>query len=208
MYAYSDALWFAAKKKCRNLFKDGKPRNWKAGAVIIFIWIILIRVLVSKVFSFELSLNNTALKFLLLFTGSFLAAAISGAAGFGGALLLLPLLSRTIGTTLAVPVLTLAQLIGNLSFIEPAASSLYCKRSGYSNSIAYCKNYGLSEVYWNWYKGSIHWLVYGGCYDSRNMGWKENYREYVKRKVCPVCWSAFMPCRTADDYFRLNTDKV
>lgn len=53
--------------------------------------------------------------YLLLFIGSFFAAAISGAAGFGGALLLLPLLSRTIGTTLAVPILTIAQLIGNLS---------------------------------------------------------------------------------------------
>lgn len=55
------------------------------------------------------------LTFLLLFIGSFLAAAISGAVGFGGALLLLPLLSLTIGATLAVPILTIAQLIGNLS---------------------------------------------------------------------------------------------
>lgn len=53
--------------------------------------------------------------YFLLFIGSFFAAAISGAAGFGGALLLLPLLSKTIGTTMAVPVLTIAQLIGNLS---------------------------------------------------------------------------------------------
>lgn len=44
-----------------------------------------------------------------------MAAAISGAAGFGGALLLLPLLSKTVGTTMAVPILTIAQLIGNLS---------------------------------------------------------------------------------------------
>lgn len=50
-----------------------------------------------------------------LFAGGFLAAAISGAAGFGGALLLLPLLTKTIGTTMAIPVLTIAQLIGNLS---------------------------------------------------------------------------------------------
>jgi len=55
---------------------------------------------------------------LLIFIGSFIAAAISGTAGFGGALLLLPLLSRTIGTTMAVPVLTLAQLIGNLSRVS------------------------------------------------------------------------------------------
>jgi Sulfite exporter TauE/SafE len=46
---------------------------------------------------------------------AFLAAAISGAARFGGALLLLPLLTRVVGPTLAVPLLTLAQLVGNLS---------------------------------------------------------------------------------------------
>ncbi|MDK2892283.1 hypothetical protein [Methanohalophilus sp.] len=52
---------------------------------------------------------------LVLFVGGFAAAAISGAAGFGGALLLLPLLTKTIGTTMAVSVLTIAQLIRNLS---------------------------------------------------------------------------------------------
>lgn len=52
---------------------------------------------------------------LTLLAGGFLAAAISGAAGFGGALLLLPILTKTIGTTMAIPVLTIAQLIGNLS---------------------------------------------------------------------------------------------
>ena len=59
----------------------------------------------------ELSL----IKILLILSGSFLAAFISGAAGFGGALLLLPVLSWSIGPAMAVPVLTLAQLIGNLS---------------------------------------------------------------------------------------------
>lgn len=58
---------------------------------------------------------SISLTYFLLFIGSFLAAAISGAAGFGGAVLLLPLLSKTIGTTMAVPILTIAQLIGNLS---------------------------------------------------------------------------------------------
>jgi hypothetical protein len=58
---------------------------------------------------------NTLWIYFLLFAGSFIAAAISGASGFGGALLLLPLLSKTIGTTMAVPILTIAQLIGNLS---------------------------------------------------------------------------------------------
>lgn len=52
---------------------------------------------------------------IILFAGGFIAAAVSGAAGFGGALLLLPVLTKMIGTAMAVPVLTIAQLIGNLS---------------------------------------------------------------------------------------------
>lgn len=52
---------------------------------------------------------------LVLFVAAFATAAISGAAGFGGALLLLPLLVATVGVTQAVPLLTIAQLIGNLS---------------------------------------------------------------------------------------------
>lgn len=48
----------------------------------------------------------------LLF-GAWLAATVSGAAGFGGALLLLPVLTYTIGAKAAVPILTLAQLCGN-----------------------------------------------------------------------------------------------
>jgi len=52
---------------------------------------------------------------LVLFVAALAAAAVSGAAGFGGALLLLPLLVATVGGTHAVPLLTIAQLIGNLS---------------------------------------------------------------------------------------------
>ena len=52
---------------------------------------------------------------LLLCVAAFVAAAISGAAGFGGALLLLPILSLAIGPVQAVPLLTVAQLLGNLS---------------------------------------------------------------------------------------------
>jgi hypothetical protein len=43
------------------------------------------------------------------------AATVSGAAGFGGALLLLPILTNVIGVKAAVPVLTIAQLLGNAS---------------------------------------------------------------------------------------------
>jgi uncharacterized protein len=51
----------------------------------------------------------------LLLIGAFAAAMISGAAGFGGALLLLPLLTRTVGIEQAVPMLTVAQLVGNMT---------------------------------------------------------------------------------------------
>lgn len=55
------------------------------------------------------------LEYLLLFVTAYFAAAISGAAGFGGALLLLPLLVASVGVSQAVPLLTIAQLMGNLS---------------------------------------------------------------------------------------------
>ena len=51
----------------------------------------------------------------VLILSSFIAALISGAAGFGGALLILPMLTLYAGAELAVPALTIAQLIGNLS---------------------------------------------------------------------------------------------
>lgn len=50
---------------------------------------------------------------ILLFIASFAAAFVSGSAGFGGALLLLPLLVAMTGPVHAVPLLTLAQLVGN-----------------------------------------------------------------------------------------------
>jgi uncharacterized membrane protein YfcA len=55
------------------------------------------------------------LELFLLFMAAFAAAAISGAAGFGGALLLLPLLATTVGAVQAVPLLTVAQFVGNVS---------------------------------------------------------------------------------------------
>ena len=54
-------------------------------------------------------------EWLLLLFGGWLAATVSGAAGFGRALLLLPLLSHVLGAKAAVPVLTITQLLGNLS---------------------------------------------------------------------------------------------
>lgn len=52
---------------------------------------------------------------LLLFFVSFLAATISGAAGFGGALVLLPVLTNIVGIKAAVPILTIGQIFGNAS---------------------------------------------------------------------------------------------
>jgi uncharacterized membrane protein YfcA len=51
----------------------------------------------------------------ILLIGAFLAAVLSGATGFGGALLLLPLLTHVLGPALAVPLLTVSQLLGNLA---------------------------------------------------------------------------------------------
>lgn len=69
----------------------------------------------------------------ILILTSFIAAFVSGAAGFGGALLLLPVVTACVGVEVAVPVLTIAQLIGNLSRmafgikqIEWKAVRLFC----------------------------------------------------------------------------------
>lgn len=55
------------------------------------------------------------MELILIFIISFLAATISGAAGFGGALLLLPVLTSVVGVKAAVPILTIAQIFGNAS---------------------------------------------------------------------------------------------
>lgn len=53
--------------------------------------------------------------YLILILSSFMAALVSGAAGFGGSLLLLPIVTACTGAELAVPILTLAQLMGNIA---------------------------------------------------------------------------------------------
>jgi len=54
-------------------------------------------------------------QYVLLLAGAYAAALVSGSAGFGGALLLLPFLTAVVGAKEAVPLLTMAQLVGNLS---------------------------------------------------------------------------------------------
>jgi uncharacterized membrane protein YfcA len=55
------------------------------------------------------------IKWTILLSCGWLAGTVSGAAGFGGALLLLPILAFMVGGKAAVPILTVAQLLGNLS---------------------------------------------------------------------------------------------
>ncbi|MFQ5683065.1 MAG: sulfite exporter TauE/SafE family protein [Candidatus Binatia bacterium] len=52
---------------------------------------------------------------LLLASGAFVAATLAAVAGFGGAAVLLPLLTLVFGVREAIPALTVAQLIGNAS---------------------------------------------------------------------------------------------
>lgn len=54
-------------------------------------------------------------EFIILFINAFLVATISGAAGFGGAFLLLPVLTGILGIKSAVFILTIAQIFGNAS---------------------------------------------------------------------------------------------
>ncbi|KER11124.1 MAG: hypothetical protein HY22_00140 [[Candidatus Thermochlorobacteriaceae] bacterium GBChlB] len=52
---------------------------------------------------------------IILFAVSFLSATISGAVGFGGAVVLLPVLTSIVGVKSAVPILTIGQIFGNAS---------------------------------------------------------------------------------------------
>jgi len=51
----------------------------------------------------------------MIFLIAFLASTVSEAAGFGGALLLLPVLTGIVGIKAAVPILTIGQIFGNAS---------------------------------------------------------------------------------------------
>lgn len=64
---------------------------------------------------------------IILFVVSFIAATISGAAGFGGALVLLPILTSIVGVKAAVPILTIAQIFGNASRVWFGRSELQWK---------------------------------------------------------------------------------
>lgn len=54
-------------------------------------------------------------EWLILLISSWIASTISGIAGFGGSLIMLPVVSHLLGAKRAIPVLTIAWLMGNLS---------------------------------------------------------------------------------------------
>lgn len=57
----------------------------------------------------------TIADWIILLFASLLASTISGIAGFGGALLLLPVVTKILGIQAAIPILTIGQLFGNAS---------------------------------------------------------------------------------------------
>jgi uncharacterized protein len=63
----------------------------------------------------EIRGNDMLSQWIVLLLCGWLTATVSGTAGFGGALLLLPILAITVGGKDAVPILTVAQLLGNVS---------------------------------------------------------------------------------------------
>lgn len=76
------------------------------------------------------ALHEVALLTMLVII-SFLAATLSGVAGFGGALILLPVLIVVVGVKAAVPVLTIAQLFGNGSRVWFGRNELRWKPVSY-----------------------------------------------------------------------------
>jgi len=67
---------------------------------------------------------------ILLPLTAFLTAGFSGIVGFGGAILLLPVLAGTVGVAKAVPILTIIQIIGNASRVAFARKEIDWKIAG------------------------------------------------------------------------------
>lgn len=76
------------------------------------------------------SYGGEKMLYAVLILSSFIASLISGAAGFGGSILLLPMVIACVGTETAVPVLTIAQLIGNVSRMAFGLKSIDWKSVG------------------------------------------------------------------------------
>lgn len=118
-----DTVLTECRARAQETIQNGKPVSWVAGAVIVAIWLGVVAISVTWVYKAFSDL-------LILWVAAFLSAAISGAAGFGGALLLLPLLVATVGIAEAVPLLTVAQLLRNASRVGFGLSQIQWKPVG------------------------------------------------------------------------------
>lgn len=67
----------------------------------------------------------------LIFFISYIAATVSGVAGFGGGIILLPIISSLVGIKYAVPILTVAQIFGNFSRVYFGFKEIDWKPVGY-----------------------------------------------------------------------------
>ena len=66
---------------------------------------------------------------ILIFVG-FIAGLLSGSIGFGGAMVLLPVIATFYGVEVAVPVSTIAQLLSNLSRVAMGYKQVHWKEAG------------------------------------------------------------------------------
>lgn len=73
----------------------------------------------------------TPLALLITVIVSFIASLISGIAGFGGALFLLPIICLFVDIKIAVPILTIGQIFGNASRVYFGRKELAWKPIGY-----------------------------------------------------------------------------
>lgn len=69
--------------------------------------------------------------YFILILAAFAASLLSGVAGFGGSMLLLPVVTACLGAQTAVPVLTLAQLMGNLARMASGWREIHWKSVGW-----------------------------------------------------------------------------
>lgn len=68
--------------------------------------------------------------YLVLIIVGFIAGLLSGSIGFGGAMILLPVITYYYGIEVAVPVSTIAQLMSNLSRVVMGYKEIHWKQVG------------------------------------------------------------------------------
>ena len=49
------------REQSENIFKEGKPKNWIAGSIIIFIWVVFLTYILIKLFKYLLNNHNLSI---------------------------------------------------------------------------------------------------------------------------------------------------